>query len=148
MLFDDVEFSLRIVNPNNISIHYEGRVEVYYSGQWGTICSYYHSNTNARVICQELGYPDARAGSASASFGTGSADQPILLSYLYCQGTETTVADCYYYFSWDNGIISCNDHSYDLSVSCVDGEHMHTHTCVYMHTHTNTHAHTHAYILT
>lgn len=121
-----VEFSLRIVNPNNTNIHYEGRVEVYYSGQWGTICSYYHSNTNARVICQELGYSDARAGSLSTSFGTGTADQPIWLSYLYCQGSETSIAECYYYLPWDSGVFTCSSHANDLSVSCIDGEsHVH-----------------------
>ena len=113
-----VEFSLRLVN--NTANHYEGRVEVYYSGQWGTICSYFHSNVNARIICQELGYPDARAGSLSASFGTGIADQPIWLSYLFCQGTETSIADCYYYLPWD--VFTCSSHSNDLSVSCVDGQ--------------------------
>jgi len=112
------EFSLRLVNPNDSSHHYEGRVEVYYNSQWGTICSYYQTNGNvARVICQELGYPDARAG--SVSFGHGEDSQPIWLSYLYCEGTEESVAECYYSI-WDNTF--CNSHSYDLSVSCVDGK--------------------------
>ena len=115
-----LEFSLRIVNPNDTHHHYEGRVEVYYSGQWGTICSYYHSNANARVICQELGYPDARAG--SVSFGTGTENQPIWLSYLHCQGTETSIANCFYSLPWDDFACNSHDHSNDLSVSCVDGQ--------------------------
>ena len=31
----------------------EGRVEVYCSGQWGTICD---GGTDARTICKQLGY--------------------------------------------------------------------------------------------
>ena len=115
------EFSVRLVNPNNTGHHYEGRVEVYYSGQWGTVCSYYHSNAYARVICQELGYPDARAGSLSLSFGAAPADQPIWLSYLYCQGTEASIANCFFYLPWNSAGYSCTNHSHDLSVSCVDG---------------------------
>lgn len=95
-------------------------MEVYYSGQWGTICSYYQSNTNARVICQELGYPDARAGSQSVSFENGAEDQPIWLSYLYCQGDEASIVNCFYYLPWDN--FPCYSHSNDLSVSCIDGK--------------------------
>ena len=34
----------------------EGRVEVYCNGQWGTICNYGFSRTDARTICKQLGY--------------------------------------------------------------------------------------------
>ena len=45
--------SVRLVNGTRPD---EGRVEVYYGNQWGTVCDDGFTVQNARVICRMLGY--------------------------------------------------------------------------------------------
>ena len=34
----------------------EGRVEICYENQWGTVCNHGWSSENARVVCRQLGF--------------------------------------------------------------------------------------------
>lgn len=51
--------------------HNEGRVEVYYEGQWGTVCDDDFNQHAAEVVCRELGYSKAVSWSPSAKYGKG-----------------------------------------------------------------------------
>ena len=44
---------VRLVNGRT---KYEGRVEVFYQGSWGTVCDNEFNETDAEVICRMLGY--------------------------------------------------------------------------------------------
>ena len=66
---DVVKIQLRLAGQKRK--HSEGRVEVYYDGQWGTVCDDDFSIHAAHVICRELGYVEAKSWTASSSYGKG-----------------------------------------------------------------------------
>lgn len=51
--------------------NYEGRVEVFYNGEWGTVCDDDFSRSAARVVCRQLGFMDAESWLPSAKYGRG-----------------------------------------------------------------------------
>uniref|UniRef100_A0ABM0H1S3 Deleted in malignant brain tumors 1 protein-like n=1 Tax=Saccoglossus kowalevskii TaxID=10224 RepID=A0ABM0H1S3_SACKO len=102
------ENAIRLVGGSSA---HEGRVEVWYDGQWGTVCDDDFGTSDARVICLELGYPNE---DGTESFGPGSG--PIWLSHLSCLGNEASVFECH-----NDGLfnhLDC-DHSEDAGVRCV-----------------------------
>uniref|UniRef100_A0A8C9P7Y5 Lysyl oxidase homolog n=1 Tax=Spermophilus dauricus TaxID=99837 RepID=A0A8C9P7Y5_SPEDA len=94
--------------------HSEGRVEVYYDGQWGTVCDDDFSIHAAHVVCRELGYVEAKSWTASSSYGKGEG--PIWLDNVHCTGKEATLAAC---SSNGWGVTDCK-HTEDVGVVCSD----------------------------
>ena len=93
----------------------EGRVEVYFAGEWGTVCDRGWDINAAKVVCNMLGYPGA-IHATSASFGEGSG--PIWLTYLICSGTESNIASCNVYYGWGQSQYCTGGHSQDAGVVC------------------------------
>ncbi|XP_072166905.1 scavenger receptor cysteine-rich domain superfamily protein-like [Diadema setosum] len=73
---------------------YEGRVEIFYDSQWGTVCDDDWDILDASVVCKQLGFSAATDAFRLAFFGGGSPTQPIYLDNVHCDGTEAKLADC------------------------------------------------------
>ena len=102
----------RLVNG---STQYEGRVEVYYNGEWGTVCDDGWDLNDTQVVCRQLGFGPAIAARDRAFYGQGSGQ--IWLSNLNCTGTEMNIEDCLHN-GW--GIEDCS-HGEDAGVKCASG---------------------------
>ena len=101
--------SIRLANGKNEK---EGRVEIYWNNQWGTVCDDIWDDNDATVICKQLGYSRGSAR-VSAYFGEGSG--LILLDNVNCNGGESNIFDC----SQEKfGEHDCG-HSEDAGVVCV-----------------------------
>ena len=103
------EGDVRLANGSD---EHEGRVEIYHSGQWGTVCDDYWSQSDAEVLCRQLGYTGIATGYTRAHFGQGA--DPIWMDNVRCGGDEERLADCAF-AGW--GVENCR-HSEDAGVSC------------------------------
>ena len=76
----------------------EGRLEIYYDGQWGTICDDYWTKENADVACRVLGFAGGSVEEFSrryrSLFPAGDREQPIWLDDVQCDGGEAGLMDC------------------------------------------------------
>ena len=104
----------------------EGRVEIFFLGQWGTVCgnSYYSyiygygyvyswDLADATVVCHQLGYLRAVEAPGYATFGAGSG--PSWYSNVGCVGNEMNLTECSSSFSLSGNVCY---HSQDAGVVC------------------------------
>ena len=92
---------------------YEGRVEVYHNGEWGTVCEDGWDLNDAKIVCRQLGYGPAVVARVNAFYGWGSGQ--IWLDDVNCIGTELTIENCSH-----NGLVNENClHSDDAGVQCA-----------------------------
>ena len=118
------EGSVRLVGGDTTL---EGRVEIFFLGQWGTLCDYNWDIADAIVVCRQLGYPRAVEAPRLAYFGTGSG--PSWYHSLYCTGTERNLTECSKY---DYNFGSACPHSRDAGAVC--SSQCHTLLCIFMYT--------------
>ena len=116
MLFTFSGIPVRLVGGSSYN---EGRVEVNYNGEWGTVCDDGWDNTGADVVCRQLGFGSSgraiyRAYLSGFDQGSGS----IWLDSVTCTGSESTLARCGHL---GVGITRNCSHSEDAGVRCSGG---------------------------
>ncbi|XP_067414787.1 neurotrypsin isoform X2 [Emydura macquarii macquarii] len=71
---------------------FEGTVEVYLNGIWGTICSSHWDNNDASVICRQLEL--GKSGTANHTPFSGLGLVPVYWSDVRCHGDEENILLC------------------------------------------------------
>ncbi|XP_006869713.1 PREDICTED: galectin-3-binding protein [Chrysochloris asiatica] len=92
----------------------QGRVEIFYRGQWGTVCDNNWDLIDAGVVCRALGFQNATQALGGAAFGQGRG--PVMLDKVQCTGTELSLAQCRS-LGW---LQSRCGHEKDASVVCTN----------------------------
>ena len=90
---DSSAFALQLVDCGDPAPGAEGccRVEVFVSGEWGTVCDDYWDDQDARVVCAEVG---CSGGNATAVGVFGGGVGQIWLDNVMCTGSEASLSEC------------------------------------------------------
>ena len=102
--------SIRLEGP--LSSSGTGRVEIFYNGEWGTICDNYWDINDVKVACRQLGYRYGISALRGSRVPNGFGR--IWLDGVACNGTEQNLTSCYHH-GWGNNY--CR-HYQDAGVEC------------------------------
>uniref|UniRef100_A0A668U6X0 Soluble scavenger receptor cysteine-rich domain-containing protein SSC5D n=1 Tax=Oreochromis aureus TaxID=47969 RepID=A0A668U6X0_OREAU len=102
--------NVRLVNGGHGSC--SGRVEIFHSGQWGTVCDDSWGLEDAQVVCRQLGCGRVLSAPTNAKFGAGRGS--IWLDQVTCTGWESNLFECRHS---GFGSHDCS-HSEDAGVIC------------------------------
>ena len=105
--------SLRLVSSST-TYFYVGRLEIYVSGQWGTVCDDFWGNNEAIVACKQMGFEGAYDSNWTLS-SSGSSSQTIWLDDVTCTGIESQLISCSHR---GLGVEDCR-HSEDIGIRCT-----------------------------
>ena len=73
----------------------EGRVEVYYNGEWGTVCRHGWDNIDASVVCRQLGIgTSGKKLCYRQCHYVKKGSGPVLLVNVECSEDSHTLSDC------------------------------------------------------
>lgn len=112
----ELHFSVRIQGPRNSEG--VGRVEIFYNGQWGTICDDNWDVKDAMVVCRQLGFSSAVRALPGSSVPDGKGT--IWLDDVACTGSEAKLSSCSH-----NGWKTHNcGHYEDAGVECLASKYL------------------------
>ncbi|XP_019849591.1 PREDICTED: deleted in malignant brain tumors 1 protein-like [Amphimedon queenslandica] len=103
-----------------------GRVEVCSDNSWGTLCSDFFDDSDAQVVCRQLGY------SAIGSVSVGPISDDLSYTHIIdinCTGNESNIRDCpsnnlpsYFCQPTHDAGVFCNSVPLNDYANCTDGE--------------------------
>ncbi|KAI4889110.1 hypothetical protein NFI96_027342, partial [Prochilodus magdalenae] len=109
--FNSAHSSIRLVGSGGDCA---GRLEVFHSGSWGTVCDDLWGIKDAQVVCRQLQCGVALSAPVPAQFGPGTG--PIWLNAVECEGNETSLWNCRFQLC---GKDEC-EHMEDVGVVCSE----------------------------
>lgn len=86
---------------------------MFWSSQWGTVTDDNWDQTDANIVCKQLGYQRASSAVHFAHFGEGLG--PIWMDNVACSGSEKRLQDC----DFSDWGIHSDYHSEDAGVICA-----------------------------
>uniref|UniRef100_A0A3P8QLW3 SRCR domain-containing protein n=1 Tax=Astatotilapia calliptera TaxID=8154 RepID=A0A3P8QLW3_ASTCA len=104
--------AVSIILTGSESTRCSGRVEVYHSNSWGTVCDDGWGLNDAQVVCRQLNCGSALEVPQSAHFGAGTG--LIWLDHVTCSGSESSLTECQHSGFGSN---TC-EHGQDAVVIC------------------------------
>ncbi|KAL6460160.1 hypothetical protein MHYP_G00319190 [Metynnis hypsauchen] len=109
--FNSAHSSIRLVGSGGDCA---GRLEVFHSGSWGTVCGDLWDIKDAQVVCRQLQCGVALSAPVPARFGPGTG--PIMLNEVECEGNETSLWNCIFQLCEED---ECG-HKEDVGVICSE----------------------------
>ncbi|KAI4878402.1 hypothetical protein NFI96_008342 [Prochilodus magdalenae] len=91
-----------------------GRLEVFYSGSWGTVSDDLWDIEDAQVVCRQLQCGVPMSVPTPTNFGPGTG--PIWLNEVECEGNETSLWNCRFQLCGED---ECG-HKDDVGVVCSE----------------------------
>ena len=95
----------------------EGRVEICYNNEYGTVCDDKWDIIDAGVVCQQLNFSFENSIPLRRSYfpsGSNTSLSNIFLDNLVCEGDESSLLDCSHNVIGEH---NC-DHTEDAGVRC------------------------------
>ncbi|XP_005748017.1 deleted in malignant brain tumors 1 protein-like isoform X2 [Pundamilia nyererei] len=92
VICQEIQETVRLVNGGNGSC--SGRVEIFHSGQWGTVCDDSWGQEDAQVVCRQLGCGRVLSAPTNTQFGQGTG--PIWMDEVGCTGGEINLFECHH----------------------------------------------------
>lgn len=102
--------ALRLVNGNDCA----GRLEVFYNGTWGSICSNRMSQLTAITVCKHLNCGDG--GEIAKDFKYGRGSGPTWLDHIECTAQHSSLWQCQS-DPWNPQ--SCDNRAEETHISCT-----------------------------
>ncbi|XP_037768310.1 antigen WC1.1 isoform X7 [Chelonia mydas] len=104
---------LRLVSNRDCA----GRLEVFYNGTWGSVCSNQMSGVTPAIVCKQLNCGDGGQVARDLAYGAGSG--PTWLDHVVCSEQHRSLWQC------PSGIWkqqSCDNQAEETHISCSDQE--------------------------